>query len=48
MNKFELLKKLESLVAFQTTCLAEGKWEDFDDAEGLVKKLEKQILVEEK
>jgi hypothetical protein len=47
MNKFELLKKLESMVAFQAKCLTDGNWEDFDNAESLVKTLEKQILAQE-
>jgi hypothetical protein len=45
MSKFELIKKLEYLVAFQTQCLKEGDWEVFDKLENEVKKLEKDILV---
>jgi hypothetical protein len=44
MSKFELLKKLESLIAFQSGCLQEGDWEDFDKAENTVRELEKKIL----
>ena len=44
MSKFEMLKKLEYLVAFQNMCLAEGKWEEFDRTENEVKKLEEGIL----
>ena len=45
MSKFELIKKLEYLVAFQTKHLEEGNWEIFDKAEGEIKKLEKELLV---
>jgi hypothetical protein len=44
MSQFELLKKLEYLVAFQTSCLAKGNWEEFDLTENQVRKLENQIL----
>jgi hypothetical protein len=45
MSKFELIKKLEYLVAFQTQCLKEGDWEVFDKLEGEIKKLEKELLI---
>jgi len=46
MNKFELLKKLEHFIAFQSVCLAEGNWEEFDLTENKVKELEQKILTE--
>jgi hypothetical protein len=47
MDKMELLKKLESMIAFQAICLKEGNWEDFDYAAEQVNRLEKQILARE-
>lgn len=44
MSKFELLKKLEYLVAFQANCLNKGDWNEFDAIESEIKKLEKTIL----
>jgi hypothetical protein len=44
MSKFEVIKQLEYLVAFQTNCLLERNWEDFDQAENQIKELEKEIL----
>ena len=44
MSKFELVKKLEYLVAFQANCLNEGDWDDFDKMEGEIKKIEESIL----
>ena len=46
MSKFELIKKLESMIAFQADCLATGNWDAFDKAEDVVKNLEKSILEE--
>ena len=46
MSKFEMLKKLEHLVAFQSLCLADGHWDEFDRTESEVKRLESQILQE--
>jgi len=45
MSKFELLKKLEYLIAFQANCLNDGNWEDFDKAENQIKRLEQEILI---
>jgi hypothetical protein len=45
MSKFELIKKLEYLVAFQTNCLQKGDWEVFDKLENEIKKLEKELLI---
>ncbi len=45
MSRFELLKKLEYLVAFQTNCLNEGNWEIFDEIENAIEKLEKKLLI---
>ncbi|HLM84339.1 MAG TPA: hypothetical protein VK254_03980 [Candidatus Bathyarchaeia archaeon] len=44
MEKLELIKQLEYLVAFQTNCLASGDWESFDNAENKIKGLEEAIL----
>lgn len=44
MSNFEMLKKLEHLVAFQASCTSDGNWEDFDKAENVIKELELQIL----
>lgn len=44
MSKFEMLKKLEHLVAFQSLCLADGHWDEFDLTEREVKRLESEIL----
>ena len=44
MSKFDLLKKLEYLIAFQTRCLLENNWEAFDKAETEIKNIEKQVL----
>jgi hypothetical protein len=46
MSKFELIKKLEYMVAFQANCLADGDWDGFDKTEGVIKDLEKKILGE--
>jgi hypothetical protein len=42
-KKLELVKKLESLVTFQKTCLDSGNWGDYDHAENQIKKLEDEI-----
>jgi hypothetical protein len=44
MSKFELLKKLEYLIAFQANCLAGGDWDSFDRTEGEIKNLEEKII----
>lgn len=44
MSKFELIKKLEYLVAFQSNCLQQGDWNDFDLLEDSIKKVEVEIL----
>ena len=44
MQKLELIKQLESLVAFQTDCLANGDWDSFDKAQDSIKKIEEAIL----
>ena len=44
MSKFEMIKKLEYLVAFQSDCLKQGSWDEFDKVEDSIKKLEKTIL----
>ncbi|MFA5926189.1 MAG: hypothetical protein WC831_04625 [Parcubacteria group bacterium] len=44
MSKFELLKQLEYLIAFQSNCLAGGDWESFDKTEGEIKRLEEKII----
>jgi hypothetical protein len=44
MSKLELVKKLECLIAFQSICLNEGNWKDYDLAENKVKELEKKIV----
>jgi hypothetical protein len=43
-NQFEAIKQLEYMIAFQNNCLRDGNWEDFDKAEGEVKKLEEKII----
>lgn len=45
MSKWDLLKKLEYLVAFQTERLDKGDWESFDKTEGEIERLEKSILI---
>lgn len=44
MSKFELLKQLEYLIAFQANCLNAGNWEDFDITENKIKQLEEEII----
>ena len=44
MTKFEMVKQLEYLIAFQAECLQKGEWEVFDHIEDSVKKLERNIL----
>ncbi|MEI7890417.1 MAG: hypothetical protein WCI36_00450 [bacterium] len=44
MSKFELIKKLEYLIAFQSNCLQKGDWKDFDLLEDSIKRLESEIL----
>ena len=44
MQKLELIKQLEFLIAFQTDCLASGDWDSFDKAQDTIKKLEAAIL----
>jgi len=44
MTPFEIVKKLEYLVAFQSDCLQNGDWEAFDHSEDSIKKLETHIL----
>ena len=46
MTKYELIKKLEYLIAFQSDCLASGDWDEFDRAENQIKRLEERILAE--
>ena len=44
MTKFEMVKQLEYLIAFQSDCLQKGDWEVFDRLEDSIKKLERMIL----
>lgn len=44
MTKFEMVKQLEYLIAFQSDCLQKGDWEAFDCLEDSIKKLERGIL----
>ena len=44
MSKLELIKELETMIAFQSACLNEANWEDFDKAENKIKTLEEAIL----
>lgn len=44
MSKFELVKKLEFLIAFQSECLHNGNWKEFDIVENEIKNLEQKIL----
>lgn len=44
MSKLEMIKKLEYLVAFQSNCLEQGDWDNFDRLENSIKTLEKNIL----
>lgn len=44
MSKFEMIKQLEYLVAFQTECLRSGDWDNFDMLENQIKNLESAIL----
>lgn len=47
MEEFEVVKKLEYLVAFQNECLNRGDFENFDRSENAIKKLE-EILIDPK
>lgn len=42
-SKLERIKKLETLVALQKDCLDMGDWDNFDEIEGEVKKLEGEL-----
>jgi hypothetical protein len=44
MSKLEMIKKLEYLIAFQSSCLEKGDWDNFDRIEDSIKNLEKNIL----
>jgi len=44
MSKYELLKKLKYLVAFQANQFSNGNWKDADLAENEIKKLEEEIM----
>jgi len=44
MEKLELVKHLEYLIAFQSNCLSVGDWESFDKVEEKIKKLEEEII----
>ncbi|MFH0969625.1 MAG: hypothetical protein V1804_03905 [Patescibacteria group bacterium] len=44
MSKFELLKKLEYLIAFQANQFLNGDWKEADLAENEIKRLEENIL----
>lgn len=44
MSKFQLLKELECLIAFQKDCLDSGDWESFDKSVDKVRSLEEKIL----
>ena len=44
MKKFEMIKKLEFLIAFQSDCLSNGNWKEFDYLEDSIRKLETSIL----
>lgn len=44
MSKFEMIKQLENMVAFQANCLVEGDWENYDKVQNSITKLEKDIL----
>lgn len=44
MQKLELVKQLEYLIAFQTDCLSRGDWDSFDKAENEIKKIEEAII----
>lgn len=43
-KKLELVKKLESLVAFQKDCLSQDDWDSYDRLENEIKKLEEEIV----
>ncbi len=43
-KKLELVKKLESLVAFQKDCLNQDDWDNYDRLENEIKKLEEKII----
>jgi hypothetical protein len=42
--KFEIVKKLEYMVAFQQDCLNSGNWDEFDRLAEEIKKLELEIM----
>ncbi|MFZ2187248.1 MAG: hypothetical protein WAV46_01290 [Candidatus Moraniibacteriota bacterium] len=44
MTRFEMIKKLEYLIAFQSDCLCNGDWEVFDRLEDSIKRLELRLL----
>jgi hypothetical protein len=44
MQKLELIKQLEFLIAFQADCLASGDWDSFDRTQNTIKKLEEAII----
>jgi hypothetical protein len=44
MTKFEMVKKLEYLIALQADFLQQDDWEDFDHVENSIKELETSIL----
>lgn len=43
-QKWELLKKLETLIILQGNCLQEGNWDHYDEIENEIKKLEDRIV----
>lgn len=45
MTQFEIVKQLEYLIAFQTNCLRDGNWDEFDRTENQIKDLEEEIIM---
>ncbi len=44
MEEFEIIKKLEYLIAFQNECLHKGDFENFDKTENEIKKIEETLI----
>jgi hypothetical protein len=48
MEEFEIIKKLEYLIAFQNECLNKGDFKSFDKTENEIKKLEENLIISNK
>ncbi len=43
MSKCEMVRKYRNMITFQAQCFNEKNWEDYDMAEDVIRKLEKDI-----